>query len=68
VPFGRNRESRSREAAGRRNWPEAVPREKERQKKAGAPNSVTLVIRVVLGERHREESQNGACVAVEKNG
>jgi len=25
VPFGRNRESRSREAAGRRNWPEAVP-------------------------------------------
>src|SRR5258708_13206122 len=24
VPFGRNRESRSREAAGRRNWPEAV--------------------------------------------
>ncbi len=25
--FGRNRESRSREAAGRRNWPEAVPRE-----------------------------------------
>ena len=26
MPFGRNRESRSREAAGRRNWPEAVPR------------------------------------------
>src|SRR5258708_18258069 len=24
VPFGRNRESRSREAAGRRHWPEAV--------------------------------------------
>src|SRR6266581_9602500 len=24
--FGRNRESRTREAAGRRNWPEAVPR------------------------------------------
>src|SRR5215470_11739027 len=26
VMFGRNRESRTREAAGRRNWPEAVPR------------------------------------------
>src|SRR5215468_7572271 len=26
VSFGRSRESRSREAAGRRNWPEAVPR------------------------------------------
>jgi hypothetical protein len=25
VPFGRNRESRSREAAGRRNWPEQCP-------------------------------------------
>ncbi len=25
-PPGRNRESRSREGAGRRNWPEAVPR------------------------------------------
>jgi hypothetical protein len=24
--FGRNRESRTREAAGRRNWPEAVPK------------------------------------------
>jgi hypothetical protein len=26
MELGRNRESRSREAAGRRNWPEAVPR------------------------------------------
>jgi hypothetical protein len=26
VMFGRSRESRSREVAGRRNWPEAVPR------------------------------------------
>jgi hypothetical protein len=26
VLFGRNRESRTREAAGRRNWPEAVPK------------------------------------------
>jgi hypothetical protein len=25
VPFGRNRESRNREAEGRRNWSEAVP-------------------------------------------
>jgi len=32
VPFGRNRESRSREAAGHRNWPEAVPRKNAWQK------------------------------------
>ncbi len=30
--FGRNRESRSREAAGRRNWPEAVPRKMRERK------------------------------------
>ena len=35
LSFRRNRESRSREAAGRRNWPEAVPRKNERQKKSG---------------------------------
>jgi hypothetical protein len=33
VPFGRNRESRSREAAGRRNWPEAVPKKTSRRKR-----------------------------------
>jgi len=38
VLLGRNRESRSREAAGRRNWPEAVPRKNERQKKASLLN------------------------------
>src|SRR5258708_7478264 len=32
VPFRRNRESRSREAAGRRNWPEAVPRKMRAEK------------------------------------
>ena len=31
--FGRNRESRSREAAGRRNWPEAVPRKMRDRKR-----------------------------------
>ncbi len=31
--FGRSRESRSREAAGRRNWPEAVPRKSAAEKK-----------------------------------
>ena len=31
--FGRNRESRSREAAGRRNWPEAVPRKMRGRKR-----------------------------------
>src|SRR5260370_39697310 len=33
VPFGRNRKSRSREAAGRRNWPEAVPRKMSGRKR-----------------------------------
>jgi hypothetical protein len=33
VLFGRNRESRSREAAGRRNWPEAVPRKMRGRKR-----------------------------------
>jgi len=32
--FGRNRESRSREAAGRRNWPEAVPRKRSGRKRS----------------------------------
>ena len=36
VLFGRNWESRSREAAGRRNWPEAVPK-KMSGKKADVP-------------------------------
>jgi hypothetical protein len=31
--FGRNRESRNREAAGRRNWPEAVPRKMRSRKR-----------------------------------
>jgi hypothetical protein len=33
--FGRNRESRNREGAGRRNWPEAVPMKITRRKKGG---------------------------------
>jgi hypothetical protein len=33
VPFGRNRESRTREAAGRRNWPEAVPKKMRGRKR-----------------------------------
>src|SRR5215472_2894247 len=32
VIFGRNRESRTREAAGRRNWPEAVPKKMRARK------------------------------------
>ena len=38
MVFRRNRESRSREAAGRRNWPEAVPRKMKAEKdlKVGA--------------------------------
>jgi hypothetical protein len=33
VEFGRNRESRTREDAGRRNWPEAVPRKMRGRKR-----------------------------------
>src|SRR6516164_8905235 len=33
LPLGRNRESRDREAAGRRNWPEAVPRKMHGEKR-----------------------------------
>jgi len=53
---GRNRESRSREAAGRRNWPEAVPR-KMRGKK-----SVLTGIRnqVRMGTRARFRSTSSA--------
>jgi hypothetical protein len=31
--FGRSRESRNREAAGRRNWPEAVPKKMRGRKR-----------------------------------
>src|SRR2546426_12729685 len=37
---GRNRKSRRREAAGRRNYPEAVAKENEWQKKADLPDSI----------------------------
>src|SRR2546426_4808382 len=41
VPLGRNRESRNREAAGRRNWPEAVPK-KMRGRKSYLLNSLEV--------------------------
>src|SRR5882724_189404 len=50
VLFGRNRESRSREAAGRRNWPEAVPR-----KMRGRKRSVTG-----LSERWHHQQNDAA--------
>src|SRR5437773_4472747 len=49
VSFGRNRESRSREAAGRRNLARAVPR-KMRGKKDYLPKSVGIGIRSSVGE------------------
>jgi hypothetical protein len=36
---GRNRESRSREAAGRRNYPEAVPKEMWRKMEYGSQHA-----------------------------
>src|SRR5207248_881030 len=35
VPFGGHRESRTREAARRRNWPEAVPRKMNGRRRLG---------------------------------
>jgi len=41
--FGRNRESRSREAAGRRNWPEAVPKKMRGRKRLHTqPTEISL--------------------------
>src|SRR6266404_6201915 len=48
--LGRSRESRSREAAGRRNWPEAVPRKMGGRKRPLAG----------LGASRREETQEAA--------
>src|SRR6266567_2212685 len=45
VWFGRNRESRSREAAGRRNWPEAVPK-----KMCGRKRSPTRLVEKRIGK------------------
>jgi hypothetical protein len=48
VAFGRNRESRTREAAGRRNWPEAVPR-----KSSGRKRELTGIRNQVIGTKGR---------------
>jgi hypothetical protein len=57
--FGRNRESRTREAAGRSNWPEALPGRNERQKKAGLLNWEDNVTRaVVRGQLERNKKRS----------
>ena len=43
--FRRNRESRTREAAGRRNWPEAVPKKISARKEASTGLSENLLRR-----------------------
>jgi hypothetical protein len=58
VLFGRSRESRSREAAGRRNWPEAVPR-KMGQKKDSLPKSVRIVRESTLAQSGQRERCEG---------
>jgi len=42
VLFGRGRESRGREAAGRGNWPEEVPSKMRGRKGEGLSNSVRI--------------------------
>jgi len=56
VRFGRNRESRSREAAGRRNWPEAVPKKmRGRKRKIGIDQFSRLRQIGNIGTIRREE-------------
>ena len=60
MPFGRNRESRSREAAGRRNWPEAVPKKMRCRKRLCAemretPNESEDRVSFVLSWGHWEK-------------
>jgi hypothetical protein len=52
VLFGRNRENRSREAAGRRNWPAAVPRKVSRRKRGDLPGSVRIGVKSRFGARN----------------
>ena len=53
--FGRNRESRSREAAGRRNWPEAVPKKMRDRKRLLARFSENRVREYDGGHRSNEK-------------
>jgi len=43
VPFGRNRESRTRDDAGRRNWPEAMPRKMRGRKRKRLRDTMGIV-------------------------
>ncbi len=76
VPFGRNRESRRREAAGRRNYPEAVPNGK-RENRDNEPKLVLSACRdnrrhsegvrpaiVITGGRSGAEDVNVVCAGV----
>ena len=59
MPFGRNRESRTREAAGRRNWPEAVPRKIRGKKKDSLPKSVRIATKSTLAQNGQRERCEG---------
>src|SRR5713226_10520727 len=57
VRFGRNRESRRREAAGRRNYPEAVPNGEGGNK----DNAPKRILTVIAGDRsHRTVKSSNA--------
>jgi hypothetical protein len=43
MGLGRSRESSRREAAGRRNWPEAMPEKMSGRKRADLPGSIESV-------------------------
>jgi hypothetical protein len=63
VPFGRSRESRSREVAGRRNWPEQWPRKCVAEK--GQPTGLSKNRHegsVHVNETERRKVGNGCVV------
>jgi len=59
VFFGRNRESRSREAAGRRNLARSRAQENERQKKDSLPKSVRIARKSTLAQNGQRERCEG---------
>jgi hypothetical protein len=59
VLFGRNRESRNREAAGRRNMARSCAQENARPKKDSLPNSVRIARKSSLPQNGRRERCEG---------
>jgi len=63
---GRNRESRRREAAGRRNYPEAVPKERERQKMNNSVTWTDQLGHVLVRSNSRSAKVSGKLTEVQR--